>query len=168
MRSILPMPIMWRAFALVVCAGCASTMAYTVGSATSTTVRGPYRLRLDAPAVVAGGQPVSLRFVLTNVAQHSVLISMPCYPHQHVDFVVTRGSRQVWDKLRGSTIMECALMAGLAPNDSMVFREVWGQRDNHRRRVSPGRYSVQATVVESTSAEFPEGITSAPVAFRIR
>lgn len=157
-----------RGFVVVACGACASTMAYSAGNASSVNVRGPYRLRLEVPAVVAGGQPVPLRFVLTNVAKESVLVTMPCYPHQHVNFVVMHGSRQVWDKLRGSTILECALEARLAPNDSMVFRGLWGQRDNHRHRVSPGRYSVTASVVEGESKEFPEGITSAPVEFRIR
>ena len=153
---------------VVACAACASTTAYTAGTASSLNLRGPFRLRLEVPAVVAGGQPVTLRFVLTNVSRESVLVTMPCYPQQHVDFVVMHGSRKVWDKMRGSTILECALEAHLAPNDSMVFRGLWAQRDNHRHRVSPGRYSVTASVVESESRELPEGITSAPVEFRIR
>jgi hypothetical protein len=121
------------------CIAWASTTAYTTGTVSSLSVTGPVSLRLDVPAVVAGGQPLPLRLVLTNLGKVTVMIGVPDQKFFRTDFMVMHGSRQVWHKLRHRSC-GCAVQEGpLSPNDSLVFQESWPQRSDHHWPVSPGR-----------------------------
>lgn len=149
------------AAAVVALFGCASTTRYTEGTATSLAVVDSLSLRLEVPAVVAGGQPVRMRLVVTNVSTRTLTIGLPGDPKQRADFVVMLGKKEFWEKLRGATILESLMEARIAPNDSLVFVDFWQQRTNHRRPVAKGRYRVKGILVET-------GIASEPVEFRIR
>src|SRR5882672_3090685 len=127
---------------------CASTTAFTTGTTKSVTVMGPLSLRLEVPAVVAGGQPVPLRLVLTNVGEDTLWIRLPGQPHRQADFVVTRWSKEVWQKLRRGGWLDVAMEGQFAPNDSLVFHDLWPQRTNHGWPVGPGKYTVRGIVHE--------------------
>src|SRR4051812_46443467 len=88
------------ALAASACIACASTTAYTTGTVSSVVTTGPLSLRLDVPAVVAGGQLIPLRLVLTNVGKTTVMIGVPDQKFARTDFMVMHGTRQVWNKLR--------------------------------------------------------------------
>src|SRR5436309_698748 len=79
--------------------GCASTVAYTSGMTTSVRTSGPFSLRLEAPAVVAGGQPVPLRLVLTNISKDTVMFALPSLGQLQTDYKVYRWSYRVRHKL---------------------------------------------------------------------
>lgn len=102
-----------------------------------------------------------LRLVLTNVTKDTVELSTYGMREQRVDFVVMHGRREVWEKLRGSTMLDIALSARIASGDSLVFQDRWNGRTNHRHLVSPGIYTVRASLPGSE-------IRSGSVAFRIR
>jgi hypothetical protein len=147
---------------------CASTTAFTAGTVSSLTATGPFSLRLEVPAVVAGGQPVPLRLVLTNVGKDTLRIRLPGQPHRQADFVVTRWSKEVWQKLRRGGWLDVAMEGLFAPGDSLVFHDLWPQRTNHGWSVGPGNYTVRGIVHERAVTNGLGGIVSAPVEFRIR
>ena len=138
------------------------------GTVSSLTVTGPWSLRLDAPAVVGGGQAVPLRLVLTNTGEKTLRIELPGDQRHRADFVVMRGSTEVWEKLRGAMSLDFLWVMHIAPNDSVVFQDLWPQRTNRRRLVSPGKYTVKGIVFERTLTKSPGGMVSAPVEVIIR
>ena len=150
------------------CIACASTTQYTTGMVSSVTTSGPLTLRLEAPAIVAGGQPVPLRLVLTNTSDSTVRIGVPDQKFYRTDFKIMQGSRTVWHKLRHRSCA-CAEMTGpLSPNSSVTFVDFWPQRSNHHWPIAPGKYTVKAIVFEASFGNTPGGIESAPVDIRVR
>ena len=162
----------WRtvviAVAAMACGGCASTVAYSSGTASSLSKSGPLSLRLDAPAVVAGGQPVQLRLVLTNISRDTVMVVLPDVVPWRTDYQVYRWSHRAWHKLWHRGGEGAALMARVAPNDSLVFTDKWPQITNHRVPVGPGKYTIIGTVYEAGVTQTIGGIVSAPVQVRVR
>ena len=156
------------AVSLMACAGCASTVAYTSGTANSLTTSGPFSLRLEVPAVVAGGQPVSLRLVLKNITKDTLMVAMPDVVMLRTDYKVYRWSHRVWHKLWHRSGASAELQGPLAPNDSLMFTDFWPQRTDHRVPVGPGKYTIIGTVHENGVTQATEGIVSAPVQVRVR
>jgi intracellular proteinase inhibitor BsuPI len=154
--------------AILASQACASATAFSTGTASSLTVSGPFSLRLEVPPEVAGGQPVPLRLVLTNVGKDTLRIILPGQTHRRADFVVMRRSKKVWQKLRRGAWEDIAMEGRLAPNDSLVFQDLWPQQTNHGGPVGPGKYTVKGIIDESGVTKALGGIVSAPVAFRIR
>lgn len=156
---------MTRVVALVVVTiisiACRSATAFTVGTASALKVEGPFSARLDVPSEVGGGQAVSLRFVLTNITKDTVTLRLYGMEQQRANFLVSRGSREIWEKLRGATMLESATEERIAPSDSVVFLDIWRRTTNHRRPASPGKYTVKARIPGTD-------IVSSPVEFRLR
>jgi hypothetical protein len=129
---------------------------------------GPLSLTLEVPVVATIGQPVPLRLTLTNTGSDTVMIGLPGVESQRADFVVSKGGKEVWSKLRGSTMLDVLLTGPLVPGEATTFNAIWTQRDNHGNRVAAGAYTVQGFLNESLASHSAGGIVSAPVEIRIR
>lgn len=136
--------------------------------ASSIRTQGPLSLRLEAPAIVGGGQPVPLRIVMTNISNDTLTIAVPDHAFFQTDIKITQWSMQIWHKLRHHSCGCAALEWPLAPHDSVVFRDLWPQRTNHHWPVAPGKYTVIATVDEEGVNRNCCGIQSAPIQIRVR
>ncbi|MFL5483202.1 MAG: hypothetical protein ACJ8AK_13565 [Gemmatimonadaceae bacterium] len=134
----------------------------------SVTTSGPFSLRLEAPAVIAGGQPVPLRLVLTNISKDTVMFALPSVGRLQTDYKVYRWSYRVRHKLWHRSGASAELQGPLAPGDSLIFMDMWPQRTDHRLPVGPGKYTVIGTVHELGNTQSTEGIVSAPLQVRIR
>lgn len=143
-------------------------MRYTTGTVSSASVTGPLSLRFEAPAFVAGGQPVPLRLVLTNIGKVTVVIGLPSESFFQTDLQVVQGSRIVWQKFRHRSCACSALEIQLSPNDSLVFRDLWPQRNNHHWQVGSGKYTVKGVLRESGVTQTSGGIEIPPVDIRVR
>jgi hypothetical protein len=134
----------------------------------SVQVAGPLSLRLEVPAVIAGGQSVPLRLVVTNISKDTVMIGRPDHEFFVTDYTVMHGSRVVWQKLRHRSCACAELSGPLAPSASLSFLDYWPQRNNHHWPVSPGRYTVTGTIDVDDLPGTPGSSEVGPVEFRVR
>jgi hypothetical protein len=120
-------------------------------------------LTLEAPARVRQGAPVPLVFKVTNVGNVSVTLHL-MGREPAADFrVVDRRGRMIWSRLRGQTMLGALRLYPLDAGKSLSFREVWDQRTDAGRPVTPGEYQVRGVLL----TDDPGGLASAAVRLRV-
>ncbi len=65
----------------------------------------------------------------------------------------------IWSRLRGQTMLGALRLFPLDAGKSLSFREVWDQRTDAGRPVTPGEYVVRGVVL----TDDPGGLASAAV-----
>lgn len=123
--------------------------------------RGSLGLRLEAPAEVRSGEPVTLRLVLENRGDEPAEVELGGDPVAF-DFVITADDgAEVWSRLEGVAVSDILQSRTLAPGETIEFTESWEQRGNDGRRVRPGTYRVRGIlpVVPDGWATDPQTMT---------
>lgn len=102
----------------------------------------PLDLRLELPARVSRGARIPIRLTLENRGDEPVEVGLGGRPPAF-DFVVARqDGTVVWSRLHEQAIAAILQPRRIAPGEALHFEDTWNQRDNRRRQVSPGTYSV--------------------------
>lgn len=101
---------------------------------------------LEFPRLVQTGEDVHLKVVVTNPTRMSVRVRPSGRPEStEFDIVITRPDGSlVWNKRHGAFSDLIYWTWTLGPGEVIRYQTIWDQRDNHGRRVRPGRYNVRA------------------------
>lgn len=99
---------------------------------------------LEFPHVVQTGEDVHFKVVVMNPAQGPVRVRPGGRPEStEFDIVITRPDGSlVWNKRHGEFSDLIYWTWILGAGEAIRYQTTWDQRDNHGRRVRPGRYTV--------------------------
>lgn len=104
-----------------------------------------------------------LVFTVTNAGRAPVTLQLlGRVPSADFRISDSRG-RPVWSRLRGQTLLGALRLFPLDAGKSLSFREVWNQRSDAGRPVTPGEYLVRGVLL----TDDPEGLPSPPARIRI-
>jgi intracellular proteinase inhibitor BsuPI len=113
------------------------------------TVAGQDSLRLELllePRVRAG-EPVRFRLRVQNVAQRPLDLYLRGRTITF-DVLISRAvGGVVWRRLEGEIIPAIVQLRPLAPGERLEAEAVWDQRANDGKRVEPGEYVVDASLL---------------------
>ena len=136
----------------------------SVSSAARVDTGQPLSAKVNLPqSSVRAGQPVAIRFVLTNIGAQDTEVSVVGSAEQRFDVTVLDSAGiEVWSRLHQQDIDLGRNVLPLRAGDSLVFAEQWDQRDNNGRPVAAGSYEVRAHLTPHTSGRV------APTSARLR
>lgn len=123
----------------------------------SPTEPEPGRLRLTvsaSPTSVTAGQPVRLTFTAVNVGGEPVelVFGDSCW----ADLSIASGAGIVWNSLADVFCLQSVTRRSLAPNQSLVFEDLWDQSRNGNGWVGPGTYRVFGTLRDGSRRTSPD------------
>ncbi len=133
----------------------AKTSVENVAKASDETVA------LDVQASdVSGGT----RFILTVINSTDKLVPLRFKSSQNYDFVVLDPStgQEVWRWSRRMYFSQVVRQEALRPSRNLTFEVVWNHRDNDLNVVTPGKYTVVASIPVEPVLE------SAPASFEVK
>lgn len=125
------------------------------GSSPSEPEPGRLRLTVGAsPASVTAGQPVTLTFTVANVGGEPVelVFGDSCW----ADLLVASSAGLVWNSLADVSCLQSVTRRSLAPNQSLVFEDLWDQSRNGDGWAGPGTYRVFGTLRDGSGRRSPE------------
>jgi hypothetical protein len=106
---------------------------------------------------------VPLAFCITNVGATSVTLEL-LGRNPTADFRVSDPSgKSIWSRLRGQTLLSSLRLFPLDPGKSLSFNQVWDQRNDDGKRVTPGEYLIEGVLL----TDHPGGLASKPARLRI-
>jgi len=123
-----------------------SILALTAGATPVSVERVEGSLTLEASVArraFAAGESVEL--TLTGRNTGNAALSVTFTSGQRFDFIVRRPrGDEVWRWSHDKAFIQVIQTAPLRPQETLMFRESWDQRDLQGRRVDPGPYEVIA------------------------
>jgi Intracellular proteinase inhibitor len=115
-------------------------------------------LRLEVPASMRVGTPVSFELTLQNTSKRAVTLTLGGRPAYDV-VVATPEGQEIWRWSHGEAIQQILERKPLKAGEALEFTAVWGQRDNAGTPIPAGTYQVRGVV----KLDPPEQLETVPM-----
>lgn len=96
-------------------------------------------LRTDK-AVYQLEEPIVITLSLTNKGLKPINLTFPSA--QRYDFIVRKDKEEIWQWSQSKMFATMLTELLLQPNQSLVYKEIWNQKDNEGEYVLPGTYEI--------------------------
>lgn len=105
------------------------------------------RLRVEAPARVAAGEPVRLTLRASNTTERALTLYLTGRSIAFDLIVEDTSGSVIWRRLEGEVVQAILRLETLPPGEALVLEHAWDQRNAGGERVPPGAYSVRGELL---------------------